>query len=179
LSPSTRTPEGQPNECPICGNAVVIEPSSPAGEAPCPNCGCLLWFLDSPGNPHLYGFHQFSISELSVRTKREALAAILDRLVAIRAFPGDCKPDVLAALLKREELGSTAIGGGVAVPHAKSADVDGTIGALATFPAGVDFGAADGQPVRRVFILLSPLDQPGEHLRLLESISRSLRDSAS
>jgi mannitol/fructose-specific phosphotransferase system IIA component (Ntr-type) len=44
-----------------------------------------------------------------------------------------------------------AIGGGVAVPHAKSADIDRTIGALTTFPAGVDFGASDAELVRRVF----------------------------
>lgn len=175
MSPSTRTPEGQPNECPICGNAVVIEPSSPAGDAPCPNCGCLLWFLDSPRHPHLYGFHQFSISEHSVRTKRDALAAILDRLVTIRAFPGDSKPDVLAALLKREELGSTAIGGG-AVPHAIIPEFHRVVGAVATFPEGVDFGAPDGQPVRRVCLVLSPLNQPGDHQRLLESVSRRLRE---
>jgi PTS system nitrogen regulatory IIA component len=72
-----------------------------------------------------------------------------------------------------------AIGGGIAVPHAKADDIDRTIGALTTFPAGVDFGAADGQPVRRGCVLLSPVDDPGEHLRLLESVSRWLRASAS
>jgi mannitol/fructose-specific phosphotransferase system IIA component (Ntr-type) len=51
----------------------------------------------------------------------------------------------------------------------------GTIGALATLQAGVDFGEPDGQPVRRVCVLLSPLDQPGEHLRLLESVACRLR----
>jgi mannitol/fructose-specific phosphotransferase system IIA component (Ntr-type) len=71
-----------------------------------------------------------------------------------------------------------AIGGGVAVPHAKSADIDRTIGALATFP-GVEFGAPDGQPVRRVCVLLSPVDGAGEHLRLLESVARRLRDLTS
>ncbi len=111
-----------------------------------------------------------------MRAKKEALAAILDRLVAVRAFPGDCKPDLLAALLKREELGSTAIGGGVAVPHALSSEIDRAIGALAEFPEGVEFGALDGQPVRRVWLLLSPLNQRGEHLRLLESVARRLRE---
>jgi anti-sigma B factor antagonist len=41
---SSRTPEGRPNLCPVCGSAIKIEPSDPAGDAPCPNCGHLLWF---------------------------------------------------------------------------------------------------------------------------------------
>lgn len=41
---SSRTPEGRPNRCPVCGSEVVIEPSDPAGDAPCPRCGHLLWF---------------------------------------------------------------------------------------------------------------------------------------
>jgi anti-anti-sigma factor len=41
---SSRTPEGQPNHCPVCGSYIRIEPSDPAGEAPCPRCGHLLWF---------------------------------------------------------------------------------------------------------------------------------------
>ena len=41
---SSRTPEGQPNHCPMCGSYLTIEPSNPAGEAPCPQCGNLLWF---------------------------------------------------------------------------------------------------------------------------------------
>jgi DNA-directed RNA polymerase subunit RPC12/RpoP len=41
---SSRTPEGQPNGCPVCGKVVVMEPSQPFGDAPCPHCGCLLLF---------------------------------------------------------------------------------------------------------------------------------------
>jgi hypothetical protein len=44
---ASRTPEGEPNACPICGASVVIEPSLPSGDAPCPCCGVLLWFDDS------------------------------------------------------------------------------------------------------------------------------------
>ncbi len=41
---SSRTPEGSPNLCPVCGSRIKIEPSDPAGDAPCPTCGHLLWF---------------------------------------------------------------------------------------------------------------------------------------
>ncbi|PHR97634.1 MAG: hypothetical protein COA78_27315 [Blastopirellula sp.] len=42
---SSRTPEGQPNRCPVCGKSVIIEPSALFGDAPCPGCGTLLWFV--------------------------------------------------------------------------------------------------------------------------------------
>jgi hypothetical protein len=42
---STRTPEGAPNHCPVCDSLICIEPSQPPGDAPCPNCGTLLWFF--------------------------------------------------------------------------------------------------------------------------------------
>jgi hypothetical protein len=44
MEPSSRTPEGEPNRCPVCGKPVVIDPSRPPGDAPCPHCGHLLWF---------------------------------------------------------------------------------------------------------------------------------------
>jgi len=50
MKPSSRTPEGESNQCPICGKEVRIEPSRPPGDAPCPNCGHLLWF-PSPNLP--------------------------------------------------------------------------------------------------------------------------------
>jgi anti-anti-sigma factor len=44
MEPSSRTPEGRPNQCPLCGKEVRLEASFPPGDAPCPHCGCLLWF---------------------------------------------------------------------------------------------------------------------------------------
>jgi hypothetical protein len=44
MEPSSRTPEGVPNRCPVCGKRVRLEPSTPPGDAPCPHCGHLLWF---------------------------------------------------------------------------------------------------------------------------------------
>ncbi|KAA5542264.1 STAS domain-containing protein [Roseiconus nitratireducens] len=45
---SSRTPEGEPNRCPICREEIWLDPSQPTGDAPCPNCGHLLWFSDPP-----------------------------------------------------------------------------------------------------------------------------------
>ena len=78
--------------------------------------------------------------------------------------------------MKREELGSTGIGRGVAVPHTKHPSVDRLIGTVSVSPTGVDFASLDGETVNLFFLLISPPDRPGDHLRALENISRQLRD---
>ena len=83
---------------------------------------------------------------------------------------------IVKAILKREELGSTGIGRGVAVPHTKHPSVDRLVGTVAVSSAGVDFTSLDGETVHLFFLLISPPDRPGDHLRALENISRQLRD---
>ncbi len=85
---------------------------------------------------------------------------------------------IVQAILKREELGSTGIGRGVAVPHTKHPTVDKLSGAVAVSEGGVDFSSLDGEPVHLLFLLVSPPDRPGDHLRALENISRRLRDDS-
>jgi acyl carrier protein len=55
---SSRTPEGTPNYCPICKQAVQIEPSMPFGDVPCPHCGCLLWFIAADSDIRFYPYEQ-------------------------------------------------------------------------------------------------------------------------
>jgi PTS system fructose-specific IIA component/PTS system nitrogen regulatory IIA component len=83
---------------------------------------------------------------------------------------------IIKAILKREELGSTGIGRGVAVPHTKHASVDRLVGTVAVSKEGVDFASLDGETVQLFFLLVSPMDRPGDHLRALENISRQLRN---
>ena len=83
---------------------------------------------------------------------------------------------IVKAILKREELGSTGIGRGVAVPHTKHPSVERLIGTVAVSREGVDFNSLDGEKVQLVFLLVSPPDRPGDHLRALENISRQLRN---
>ena len=78
--------------------------------------------------------------------------------------------------MKREELGSTGIGRGVAVPHTKHSSVDSLIGTVGVSAEGVEFDSLDGEPVQLLFLLVSHPDRPGDHLRALENISRQLRD---
>ena len=83
---------------------------------------------------------------------------------------------IVDAVMKREELGSTGIGRGVAVPHTKHPSVDRLIGTVGISRDGVDFNSLDGEKVLIFFLLVSPPDRPGDHLRALENISRQLRD---
>ena len=112
MNPSTRTPEGQPNRCPVCGKPVLIDPSLPPGDAPCPHCGCLLWFPKTPGLESAYGFRRILISDPSIRTKELAIATILDRLVETGSLDAEHRQGVLAAILKRESSVRPALAAG-------------------------------------------------------------------
>lgn len=85
--------------------------------------------------------------------------------------------DVVKQIMKRELLGSTGIGCGVAIPHAKHPSVDRLVGTVAVSKNGVSFESIDGEPAHVLVMLISPMDRPGDQLRALENISRCLRDS--
>jgi nitrogen PTS system EIIA component len=86
---------------------------------------------------------------------------------------------ISAEILKREELGSTGTGGGVAIPHARIQGLNKTFGILARLKKPIDFEAIDSKPVDLVFLLLLPANPAGEQLNALASIARRLRDPAS
>ena len=76
----------------------------------------------------------------------------------------------------REDLGSTGIGKGVAVPHAKHDSVDGLVAAFGRSKKGIEFAALDGQPVQLVFLILSSKEHSGQHLGALARVARLVRD---
>lgn len=78
-------------------------------------------------------------------------------------------------LWEREQLGSTGVGEGVAVPHCKMKGIDRPVMAVGVTSKAIDFGAVDGRPVAVFFLLVSPEDAPAEHLRALAEISRWAR----
>lgn len=82
---------------------------------------------------------------------------------------------VMAALSEREQLASTAIGGGVAVPHAALAGLCRQVGALLLCPEPIEFDAIDGEPVSIVFGLVGPRGAPTDHLKVLAGVSRLVR----
>lgn len=84
--------------------------------------------------------------------------------------------DLHQKLWEREQLGTTGIGSGIAIPHAKIAGLRQEVVAVGLVePPGSDFGAADGGPVRLVFLVLSPAEAPARHLQVLAAISRWIK----
>ena len=85
--------------------------------------------------------------------------------------------NLLESLTKREKLGSTAVGNGIAIPHANVSNIDKPYVFIATLVNGLDFNATDDQPVDIVFLLVAPDQEGSEHLQALALISRFLRNN--
>ena len=116
------------------------------------------------------------VPALTATNKEGVIREVVERLRGAGQFKGADVEDVVRAILKREMLGSTGIGRGVAIPHTKHAGVERLVGTVAVSKAGVAFDSLDGEPVYVFVLLISPQDRPGDHLRALENVSRSLRD---
>ncbi|MFO1063686.1 MAG: PTS sugar transporter subunit IIA [Pirellulales bacterium] len=115
-------------------------------------------------------------AELSAADKESVIGELVDSLLAAGEISSADRDDIVKAILKREELGSTGIGRGIAVPHTKHPSVDKLVGTVGVSAEGVEFDSLDGEKVQLFFLLVSPPDRPGDHLRALENISRQLRD---
>lgn len=112
--------------------------------------------------------------ELKSQNKREVLKELVGTLSAAHGL-GD--PDkVLQSLFEREELGSTGIGQGIAIPHGKCDYVNKVVAALGISKKGIDFDSLDGEPVYLFFMLVAPANSAGIHLKILAKISRLLKD---
>lgn len=105
---------------------------------------------------------------------------VIKELVEALAESGDIEKrdrnKIIDALMSRESLGSTAIGQGVAIPHAKSECVEKLVAAFGLSKKGIDFDSLDGEPAHIFFLLLAPQDSAGPHLKALARISRLLKD---
>jgi mannitol/fructose-specific phosphotransferase system IIA component (Ntr-type) len=118
------------------------------------------------------------IPSLTAANKEGVIREMVESLRAAGQFRGADLEDIIRAILKRELLGSTGIGRGVAIPHTKHNSVERLIGTVAVSQRGVAFESLDGEPVHVLVLLISPQDRPGDHLRALENVSRSLRDDS-
>ncbi len=104
---------------------------------------------------------------------------LLQELARRAAKPlGIAVPTILRALAAREELGSTGVGRGIALPHATVPGLARLFSLFARLEKPIDFDAVDGQPVDLVFLLLTPEKGDREHLSALASVSRWLRHEA-
>ena len=84
--------------------------------------------------------------------------------------------DLVKVLLEREHLGSTGIGGGIGIPHGKMKDLESLVLGFGLSRKGVDFESLDGKPAHIFFLLITPENSTGLHLKLLARISRILKN---
>jgi nitrogen PTS system EIIA component len=113
------------------------------------------------------------VLDLRARDKVAVLEELSARAAAVLNLPAD---EIAHEIERREELGSTGVGGGVSMPHARFREVKKPFGLLARLKQPVNFEAIDGQPVDLVFLLLLPAASQLDQLNTLAAVARKLRD---
>ena len=115
------------------------------------------------------------IANLRVTSKRQALQELARRAAAVAGLD---EHKIFETLWEREQLGTTGIGGGTAVPHGRLAGLARPMALFARLEKPLDFDAIDGQPVDLIFLLLTPAEAGADHLKALARLSRLLRNRA-
>jgi len=116
------------------------------------------------------------LADLCARTKRDVLLELIRPLADQNLIPN--RDEALRVILDRENLGSTGIGDGVAIPHGKLKTIDSILCVFGRSKAGIDFESVDEKPVHIFFLLLAPEGSASLHLKVLSRISKILRDSS-
>ncbi|MGC8602091.1 MAG: PTS sugar transporter subunit IIA [Desulfomonilaceae bacterium] len=114
------------------------------------------------------------IASMRASFKDEALSELLTPI--IEANPLLDKKRILQTILDREKLGSTGLGGGVAIPHGKFQGLEKLTASFGRSQKGIDFESMDNKPAHLFFMLIAPIDCAGEHLKALARISRIFKD---
>jgi len=117
--------------------------------------------------------HKAIIMDIKSREKLEAIKELVDHMVAKKFVKNG--EEFLQALAKRENLESTGIGNGIAIPHARTDSVKDVLLAFARSPEGVDFSSIDGKPSYLIFLIASPEQKKSEYIMALAKLSRLLR----
>ena len=113
------------------------------------------------------------LADLKARNKK----GILEELVVpVAEIAGVSQKDLTRVLMERERLGSTGIGGGIGIPHGKMKSLESLVLGFGLSRQGVDFESLDGQPTHIFFLLVTPENSTGLHLKLLARISRILKN---
>ncbi|WP_300543843.1 PTS IIA-like nitrogen regulatory protein PtsN [Maricaulis sp.] len=110
--------------------------------------------------------------DLGASSRKQALQAMSDIAAGLTGLQARA---IFDAVLQRERLGSTGVGQGVAIPHARLAGIDEVVGIFARLRTPADFESIDGRPADLIFMLIAPEDAGAEHLKALARVSRLLR----
>lgn len=115
-------------------------------------------------------------TDIKSQDKAGAISELVELLAASGGIKSSEKSDIMKRLHERELLGSTGIGKGVAIPHAKCPKLKKMTAAFGLSKGGIDFKSLDGERTQIFFLLLAPGETPGPHLKALAKISRLLDD---
>ena len=115
------------------------------------------------------------VAELSAADRDGVIRELVTSLANGGGIAKESVDEIVAALVKREQNGSTGFGKGVAVPHVKHAKVKQMAGTIGRSAGGIDFAALDHQPVYSIFLLLSPDNQPQQHLQAMNIVFSNLQ----
>ena len=114
------------------------------------------------------------VVDLNVGSQKQLFQDFATRLIAAHKLELPCR-DIVATAMERERLGSTGVGNGVALPHARIEGLDRVVAGFARLSDPMEFDSVDDRPVDLVAFLLAPVDAAGAHLRALARVSRQLR----
>lgn len=112
------------------------------------------------------------ICSLRAQSKKQALHDLAARASQLTGTPA---PRIFELLMERERLGSTGMGDGIAIPHARLPGLPGIVGVFARLEPPLEYDAIDGRPVDLIFLLLTPAEAGADHLKALARVSRLLR----
>lgn len=119
---------------------------------------------------------QAVVPQLAAAERDAVIAELVDALVASGSIDQGLRDELIRKITDRESKGSTGFGKGVAVPHVKHPDLPRMVGTIGVSPTGVDFNALDKAAVYSIVLLMSPEDQPDDHLQAMENIFRNLQN---
>lgn len=109
-------------------------------------------------------------------TRDAAIRELVDSLHHAGQLQDTDLEDIVKAILRREQLGTTGIGHHIAIPHSRHAGVTQLLGTIGISEQGIPFDSIDGEPVHVLVLLVSPPDRPGDHLRALENVVHAMRN---
>ncbi len=115
------------------------------------------------------------VANLKVSGKKQLLQELAQRMAGIAHV---AERTIFETLLERERLGTTGVGQGIAIPHARLPGIDKIFGMFARLAEPIDFDSIDDQPVDLVFLLIAPEGAGADHLKALARVSRLLRNQA-
>ncbi len=122
-----------------------------------------------------YLYPELIFLDLPARSKEEALVEIARSMTQAGAVQSEC--ELLKVISQRESQGSTSLGNGVAIPHARMKCLERITLAMARVTPGIDFGGEGHPPVQLIFLLLTPVDRAAEYLKVLARLSKLTKET--